>query len=1002
MEGNEAGLPEQVLAEMSWVRELSRGLLGSSSDADDVAQEVWIAANEAPPRGVVHLRGWLAAVTRNAARAHRRGESRRRARELAAARGERLEDESELVARGETCRRVVAAVMALEEPYRSTVLRRYLDGWSSAEIAARDGVDDAAIRKRLSRAMQELRARLDREFEGGRSAWVAALFELRGESAAAAGPAAAIGGMLLVKKIVAACVLVLLVAVGSWIALARANDPQGGERVAIGGAAGTREPATDSGHALEAVQGANPAGTRAGATSNARIVVHGSVWDLSYPDPGGAATPASSAKISASARVPGFMGDIESKAETETDARGAFTIELDDSGKRPLDIYVAAAEDALYRTAFRKFELRSGEPPIEVRLERAAHGNLSGLVVDDRGEPIAGAKVESPGPPAQVVTGTDGRFLFRHVKPERPGFSFASDEVQVRKDGYRRITGAALKEIATGGWQDVRVTLFRSDGKLALRVVDGAGAPARDVHVAVFVSSEEPDAHAEPFSGRPAGEATIEGTSDADGRLRFDGVWTNRELVVQVESENARFDVKRSREGRAEATSAESGRAIVVPEGGELALEIVLPGSVRLRGRVIGVDGVPLAAAKVSLKSIGARPADAPRRTTFTADAEGRFDQPVRRPSKACRYQVQAASGPEDMLGFYESPGVERALAEIEISPATPPEVQLEIRLRATLSISGTVHDREGSSVAGSIVAIPSGSRSGDYARFHAHRIDADGAFRIDGLLPGPHRLEVRSKESFVFTEALVSESFPPVEAGTEGHALVFDPKVARVALELAAPGDLAGASVMIAMLDPFDEATLDAPIPAAELRFSGLRGWPRAARSDFGGQGGALDELGTMRLLHLAAKTPVHELQPLSPGWYVLGVEARDAEGRKYHPSGTGLVRLEPGDYRFRFDLEREARVEGRLVFEGEHDELSLALVDAEGRAIQLRRTSARVDEIVPTGADGRFVLDGAPPGTWKLRVGREEDLRRGVFVHEQPVTIAAGKNEPIEIRVP
>jgi len=48
--------------------------------------------------------------------------------------------------------------MRLEEPDRSTVLQRYLDGLSASDIARARGESPAAVRKRLSRATAKLRA----------------------------------------------------------------------------------------------------------------------------------------------------------------------------------------------------------------------------------------------------------------------------------------------------------------------------------------------------------------------------------------------------------------------------------------------------------------------------------------------------------------------------------------------------------------------------------------------------------------------------------------------------------------------------------------------------------------------------------------------------------------------------------------------------------------------------------------------------------------------------
>jgi RNA polymerase sigma-70 factor (ECF subfamily) len=170
---------DALLAHMEWVRELARRLVQDPSDADDVAQEVWVAAVERPPPVTSDVRAWLKVVTRRVVQGMGRSASRRRRREALVARDEATPDPTDVLARGETCQRLVAAVMALDEPYRSTVLHRYLDGLSTKQIATLDRVTELVVRKRLSRAMHQLRARLDEQFEGGRGAWMAALADLR-------------------------------------------------------------------------------------------------------------------------------------------------------------------------------------------------------------------------------------------------------------------------------------------------------------------------------------------------------------------------------------------------------------------------------------------------------------------------------------------------------------------------------------------------------------------------------------------------------------------------------------------------------------------------------------------------------------------------------------------------------------------------------------------------------------------------------------------------------
>jgi len=170
-------LIEELLAQASWLRSFARSVVGDDVEAEDVAQEAWVAALAHRPTFESSLRPWLATVVRNFAT------ERRRARKSAAldpAVAEPVEPADELVARTELSARVARAVLALGEPARSTVLWRYAEGLSSAEIARRTNTSPATVRSRLKRALDELRAalrddELARAERGARGRWLAAL-----------------------------------------------------------------------------------------------------------------------------------------------------------------------------------------------------------------------------------------------------------------------------------------------------------------------------------------------------------------------------------------------------------------------------------------------------------------------------------------------------------------------------------------------------------------------------------------------------------------------------------------------------------------------------------------------------------------------------------------------------------------------------------------------------------------------------------------------------------
>src|SRR4029079_7992730 len=68
-------------------------------------------------------------------------------------------------------RQIAEALLTLREPYRSAVVMRYVQGLAAREIAARLDVTPEAVRTRISRGLDLLRERLDREHDGDRSAW---------------------------------------------------------------------------------------------------------------------------------------------------------------------------------------------------------------------------------------------------------------------------------------------------------------------------------------------------------------------------------------------------------------------------------------------------------------------------------------------------------------------------------------------------------------------------------------------------------------------------------------------------------------------------------------------------------------------------------------------------------------------------------------------------------------------------------------------------------------
>jgi RNA polymerase sigma-70 factor, ECF subfamily len=122
--------------------------------ADDLVQDVFLAALEriGELRQVEAFGGWLAQIARNRAVDYLRA---RRHDELPAA--------EDSVANGHAAaeaHEALAAIRALPDAYRETLLMRLVEGLSGPEIAERTGLTPGSVRVNLHRGMQLLRERL--------------------------------------------------------------------------------------------------------------------------------------------------------------------------------------------------------------------------------------------------------------------------------------------------------------------------------------------------------------------------------------------------------------------------------------------------------------------------------------------------------------------------------------------------------------------------------------------------------------------------------------------------------------------------------------------------------------------------------------------------------------------------------------------------------------------------------------------------------------------------
>jgi RNA polymerase sigma-70 factor (ECF subfamily) len=151
--------PELLLQDAAWLRGLAKKLASPADRADDLVQDVSLAALQAPAARTIG-RPWLAAVAGNLSRLFHRRAHREQRRLLRLARPAASPSAAELVEQAELQQRAVAAVLALPPVYRDTVLMRFLHGMSLEQTSARLRLPIETVRTRQRRALALLRERL--------------------------------------------------------------------------------------------------------------------------------------------------------------------------------------------------------------------------------------------------------------------------------------------------------------------------------------------------------------------------------------------------------------------------------------------------------------------------------------------------------------------------------------------------------------------------------------------------------------------------------------------------------------------------------------------------------------------------------------------------------------------------------------------------------------------------------------------------------------------------
>ncbi len=494
-----------IAAELDKLRSLVRALVHGDADADDLLQDAALAALEHPPQLDRPLRPWLATVIRNTWRSRHRAATRRLAREAATAVATLESDDP--IDRARLLERLTSALVALEEPFRTTVIRRYLDEQSAADIARDLGVPAGTVRWRLKEGLERLRVALDDR--APRKRWMLGL-----------APAMSKGVTIMKTKTTVAAMVALALLIGGVVVVIVGRTP------AAQNSSQTQRPAALPD--VKAAPGLEAKAAPALPPGQARATVDPS------DKPGGAI----------GGRVVNWStGDgVEGAELTFAGDAGAMTVHAATGGRFELApaapgkfVLVTAtapgflpyAPEYLHSNIVAVTAKERGVDGITVFLYPALDYN--GTVVDAAGKPVAGAKVRVAGTPeaAQVLdkiqsewtSDGEGKFVFHAVDDA------VLEAVHGKQRGWARLNG----KVAVSHQLVIKLGDYPArDHTIEGRVIDGTGKGVPDVVVRAFADDKELDSppRAPGFAtSGPEGEFVIGGLdhtpyeidADADG-----------------------------------------------------------------------------------------------------------------------------------------------------------------------------------------------------------------------------------------------------------------------------------------------------------------------------------------------------------------------------------------------------------------------------------------------------------------------------------------------------
>ncbi|MFH0943710.1 MAG: sigma-70 family RNA polymerase sigma factor [Planctomycetota bacterium] len=955
--------PEELRQQAEWVKALARRLVTDEHVAEDLAQETWLAALQHPPDSARPPRPWLSAILRNFTRRWIRGESQRVAREQVAAVAEETAPTVDVVGRVESVHLLVDAVLSLEEPNRTTILLRYYEGLSAAEIARRTSASASTVRSRLQRGLESLRAHLDAEHDGDRRAWCLAMLPMikAPAVAATAGSMAALtGGLVMSGKVLVTAGAAILVGASVLIWQTRVERDPDGEPPA-------RAVKMDA-SAAEATEMEAPESPERRELPGTIVAQHVAARTAPWPtggiaghvrDAGGQAIaeatvtlePWPGAEELLKLRAAHEAEFLEATHPTTTDAEGSFSFPAVPAAGQWL--LLASSPGTMQGLEFCD-EVCAGEV---ARFEFTLYpgGTVSGRVIDTAQHPVAGVKVWAARA-EPVETGPDGRFLLT-------GVARHAAMIWATREGLAAALPRPKVVVAPGEEKGGIEIVMHPDLPIRGRVLGAGGAPVQGAAVTCGAEFGDRSLNVTAIQTDEAVE------TDKDGRFILSPLPDLGTYCVRV---------KLSGHSSAERKGVKAGATIEIELGPAGCID-VMP--------VMAETGEALKPAFLVLEKSAAGGVGWYDRTRLRPEDDGIEVEPG-------RYSIP-----------YEGSGRYRVRVEVdEFASGRTPVLELMGNetvgpLVVTLDRGGQIRgvvvratSREPVSGASILLLVPKRGRNSALAfvvqgvkvrsddhPMKATTTDAEGEFLFDGLNDGPYLLRVEGDNlASVLVDGIEVvrgvEPDPlrievPVGGAVIGRVIGLDGKPAVLTPVVAHQADGVNASAVTGNGGDYRIGPLSAGSYKVEV------GDPSTVMSAFSGSGRVGFSVG------VSTSGPGVDL---GPDLSTYKVEVRDGrETRVDHDLrlvagaiiGTVLVNGRP-----RMGLWVHPQVVAEPGQEGRRDPFAVSLPRAQ------------------TDQDGVYRLAGVTPGVYDLKL--MPPSRRGTLALHR-VEVAPGREQVVDIRI-